>query len=115
MGVPMLYAALKRPLSVGRRSYMQKNELLRITIESEDEPVRLHLVLMADWWIDQISAYIREGEHVERGQVSAKIHVGSQVDMWTPRGRFQLDCAAGDRVMAGSQLALTAPARLARP
>jgi phosphatidylserine decarboxylase len=102
MGMSMFYAALKRPLPIGRRSYSHKNEFLGIQIEREDVGGPVRLVLMADWWIDQITTYVSQGDHVERGQSLAKIHMGSQVDLWTASGEYEIACRSGDRVRAGS-------------
>lgn len=100
MGTSMFYAALRRPLPVGQRGYADKNEFLGISIRGEGGPP-LHLVLMADWWIDQIQCFVRDAAYVERGQVLAKIHMGSQVDLWTDHSQRQISCRVGDRVLAG--------------
>jgi phosphatidylserine decarboxylase len=100
MGLSLFFAALRRPLPIGRRGFAGKNELLGITF-GNDEPPAMALVLMADWWMDQIAVYVREGQHVERGQILAKIHMGSQVDVWTRADRYYPCRAVGDRVLAG--------------
>ena len=100
MGVSFFFAALKRPLPFGRREYAAKNELLGITLGDDAVP-SIGMVLMADWWMDQIAVYVSEGEQVARGQVLAKIYMGSQVDLWTQAQRYKLCRAAGDRVLAG--------------
>jgi len=85
MGGSFLYAALRRPLPLGRRGYTEKNEFLGVSVEGDDG-LRILLVLMADWWIDQIVTLVEDGEHVERGQLLGKIQMGSQVDLWAPAG-----------------------------
>jgi phosphatidylserine decarboxylase len=100
MGMSLFFAALRRPLPIGHRGYAAKNELLGITFGDDVAPP-LAMVLMADWWMDQIAVYVREGEQVERGQVLAKIHMGSQVDLWTRSERYKPCRAVGDRVLAG--------------
>jgi phosphatidylserine decarboxylase len=86
MGGSFFYAALRRPLPLGRRDYTEKNEFLGVSVE--DDGVRILLVLMADWWIDQIVTLVEDGEHVERGQLLGKIQMGSQVDLWAPAGEL---------------------------
>jgi phosphatidylserine decarboxylase len=84
MGGSFFYAALRRPLPLGRRDYTQKNEFLGVSVEGDG--LRVLLVLMADWWIDQIVTLVEDGECVERGQLLGKIQMGSQVDLWAPAG-----------------------------
>lgn len=101
MGGSFFFAALRRPLPLGKRGYLEKNEFLGVSIEGSS-PV--HLVLMADWWIDQIVTLVDEGERVERGQVIGKIQMGSQVDTWIPCGSLQSAPEVGDAVRAGETL-----------
>ena len=98
MGASFFFAALRRPLPVGRRGYMDKNEFLGVEIAGE---IRVLLVLMADWWIDQIVPLVADGAHVERGQVIGKIRMGSQVDLWSERGVLAPAREIGERVRAG--------------
>lgn len=98
MSASYFAAALRRPLPVGKRGYLEKNELLGV--ELLDARPRVLLVLMADWWIDQIDRWVDDGARVERGQPVAKIHMGSQVDVWLPAGT-PLQRREGDRVLAG--------------
>jgi phosphatidylserine decarboxylase len=86
MGGSFVYAALRRPLPLGRRDYTQKNEFLGVSVEGDG--LRILLVLMADWWIDQIVTLVEDGEHVERGQLLGKIQMGSQVDLWVRAGEL---------------------------
>lgn len=86
MGGSFVYAALRRPLPLDRRDYTQKNEFLGASVEGG--ALRILLVLMADWWIDQIVILVEDGEYVERGQVLGKIQMGSQVDLWAPAGEL---------------------------
>jgi phosphatidylserine decarboxylase len=86
MGGSFVYAALRRPLPLGRRDYTQKNEFLGVSVEGDG--LRILLVLMADWWIDQIVTLVEDGEHVKRGQLLGKIQMGSQVDLWAPAGEL---------------------------
>ena len=101
MGGSFLFAALRRPLPVGRRGYLEKNEFLGVSIEG-GAPV--HLVLMADWWIDQIITLVDDGELVARGQVIGKIQMGSQVDLWVPAGSLRSAPNVGDAVRAGETI-----------
>jgi len=102
MGASFLYSALRRPLPVGKRGYADKNEFLGVELLAPgDSAPRLLLVLMADWWIDQIVAYVSDGAEVERGQVIAKIQMGSQVDLWATAGSLSVLEQRGDRVKAG--------------
>lgn len=98
MGESFLFAALRRPLPVGHRGYLEKNEFLGISFE--DGPPVL-LVLMADWWIDQIVTMVSAGENVTRGQVIGKIQMGSQVDLWVPSGSLGTPPTVGDVTVAG--------------
>ena len=98
MGGSFLFAALRRPLPVGRRGYLEKNEFLGVSIDGR---VPVHLVLMADWWIDQIITLVDDGDQVERGQVIGKIQMGSQVDLWVPAGALRVPPAISDEVRAG--------------
>ena len=98
MGVSFFFAALRRPLPAGRRGYMNKNEFLGVEIAGE---IRVLLVLMADWWIDQIVPFVADGARVERGQVIGRIRMGSQVDLWSERGVLVPACEIGERVRAG--------------
>ena len=84
MGASFLYAALRRPLPLTRRDYTEKNEFLGVSVEGDG--LRILLVLMADWWIDQIITCVEDGETVQRGQVIGKIQMGSQVDAWVRAG-----------------------------
>lgn len=99
MGGSFLYAALRRPLPLGRRDYAEKNEFLGVAIEGPD--LQVLLVLMADWWIDQIVAYVQDGDMVECGQLLGKIQMGSQVDLWAPAGRLAALPATSAAVRAG--------------
>ncbi len=98
MGQSFLFAALRRPLPVGRRGYLEKNEFLGVSFE--DGPPVL-LVLMADWWIDQIVTIVSAGERVARGEVIGKIQMGSQVDLWVPAGSLGTPLKVGDVTRAG--------------
>jgi len=100
MGQSFIFAALRRPLPLGQRGYLDKNEFLGVEISAGAQ--RVLLVLMADWWIDQIVPLVDDGLQVERGQVIAKIQMGSQVDLWSPAGALTPLRAVGDRVEAGS-------------
>jgi phosphatidylserine decarboxylase len=102
MGGSFLYAALRRPLPLGRRGYTEKNEFLGVSIDAPG--VRILLVLMADWWIDQIVALVDDGASVERGQLIGKIQMGSQVDLWTATGALVLRVSDGQAVRAGETL-----------
>jgi phosphatidylserine decarboxylase len=86
MGGSFVYAALRRPLPLGRRDYTEKNEFLGVSIEGDG--LRILLVLMADWWIDQIVTLVEDDTTVQRGQLLGKIQMGSQVDLWAPAGQF---------------------------
>ena len=108
MGASFFFAALRRPLPVGRRGYMDKNEFLGVEIAGE---VRVLLVLMADWWIDQIVPLVADGARVERGEVIGKIRMGSQVDLWSESGVLIPLRDIGERARAGE----TTIARLAAP
>ncbi|HEX4685043.1 MAG TPA: phosphatidylserine decarboxylase, partial [Gemmatimonadaceae bacterium] len=99
MGGSFLYAALRRPLPLGRRDYTGKNEFLGVSIEGDG--LRILLVLMADWWIDQIVTLIGDGETVQRGQLLGKIQMGSQVDLWAPAGQLAAILEPGVAVRAG--------------
>lgn len=70
MGASYLFAAMRRPLPLGQRSYMQKNEFLGVEIEGT---VRLLLVLMADWWIDQIRPP-RRRRRLDRARAGDRAH-----------------------------------------
>lgn len=104
MGGSFLYAALRRPLPVGKRGYMDKNEFLGVEIVGD---TRILLVLMADWWIDQIIPYVEDGARIERGQVIGKIQMGSQVDLWAPDGQLAPALAIGERASAGDAVIAT--------
>lgn len=99
MGQSFIFAALRRPLPLSHRPYTEKNEFLGVSVESD---IRVLLVLMADWWIDQIDAFVADGEQVTRGQVIGRIRMGSQVDMWTMAGTITQFPFVGDKVRAGS-------------
>jgi phosphatidylserine decarboxylase len=109
MGGSFLYAAMRRPLPVGRRDYTEKNEFLGVRIE--DGAAMVLLVLMADWWIDQIVTLVADGDRVERGQVIGKIQMGSQVDVWMPAGATRVALAPGDAVRAGETVLALSLAR----
>jgi len=99
MGGSFVYAALRRPLPLAHRGYTEKNEFLGVSIENDD--VRVLLVLMADWWIDQIVALVEDGAIVQRGGLLGKIQMGSQVDFWVPSPRFGVTLAPPATVRAG--------------
>lgn len=101
MGMSFLFAAARRPLPVGRRDYLGKNEFLGVEIEGD---IRMLVVLMADWWIDQIVPFIEDGETVERGQAIGRIRMGSQVDVWGPADRFLPARRPVERVRAGESV-----------
>ncbi|MEO8520015.1 MAG: phosphatidylserine decarboxylase [Acidobacteriota bacterium] len=101
MGRSFIYAALRRPLPAGRRGYLDKNEFLSVDIEGDG---RVLVVLMADWWIDQITPFVEDGAWIERGQAIGKILMGSQVDVWVPEGWIEPAPAVGDRVRAGEMV-----------
>jgi phosphatidylserine decarboxylase len=101
MGAAFLASALRRPLPVGQRGYEDKNEFLGIEVEGES---RVLIVLMADWWIDQIVPFVTDGATVERGASLGLIRMGSQVDVFTPPGDFQPVRKVGDRVRAGDMV-----------
>jgi hypothetical protein len=65
---------------------------------------RVLLVLMADWWIDQITPFVEDGAWVERGQAIGKILMGSQVDVWVPQGSIEPRLVTGDRVRGGEMV-----------
>jgi phosphatidylserine decarboxylase len=98
MGRSFFYSALRRPLPVGERGYLDKNEFVGVDISGDE---RILVVLMADWWIDQITTFVTDGARVERGQVIGRILMGSQVDLWVREGRIVPRLAAGHRVYAG--------------
>ncbi|MEO8227548.1 MAG: phosphatidylserine decarboxylase [Gemmatimonadota bacterium] len=101
MGRSFIYAALRRPLPAGQRAYLDKNEFLGVDIEGDG---RILLVLMADWWIDQITPLVEDGAWIERGQAIGKILMGSQVDVWVPEGSIKPAPVTGDRVRAGEMV-----------
>lgn len=101
MGRSFIYAALRRPLPTGQRGYLDKNEFLGVDIEGDG---RVLVVLMADWWIDQIAPFIEDGAWVQRGQAIGKILMGSQVDVWVPQGSIDPTPGTGDRVKAGEMV-----------
>ena len=92
------HAALRRPLPIAQRGYLDKNRFLGVEIAGE---IRVLLVLMADWWIDQIVPLAADGARVERGQVIGRIRMGSQVDLWTEAGVLRPIREVGERVHAG--------------
>lgn len=101
MGRSFIYAGLRRPLPAGRRGYLDKNEFLGIDIRGDG---RVLLVLMADWWIDQITPFVADGDRVERGQAIGKILMGSQVDVWVREGWIAPVLTVGAGVRAGETL-----------
>jgi phosphatidylserine decarboxylase len=98
MGASFLFAAAARPLPLARRGYLHKNEFLGVEINGD---ARMLVVLMADWWIDQIVMFIQDGQAVTRGQVIGKIQMGSQVDVWGIARHFVTTRNVGERVRAG--------------
>lgn len=102
MGGSFFIAALRRPLPIGRRSYTEKNEFLGVSVESAT--TQILLVLMADWWIDQILTFVDDGQLIDRGQVIGKIQMGSQVDLWIPADTFDSMPEVGTAVRAGETL-----------
>ena len=104
MGGAFVFAALRRPLPVGHRGYLEKNEFLGVEIQGLNGRPRVLLVLMADWWIDQIVALVQDGAQVERGQVIGRIKMGSQVDLWAPEGCLLPLLRCGERASAGDRL-----------
>ncbi|MDQ6718453.1 MAG: phosphatidylserine decarboxylase [Gemmatimonadota bacterium] len=101
MGESFLFAALRRPLPVGRRGYLEKNEFLGVSFEGGPKVL---MVLMADWWIDQIVTMVGDGDVVARGQVIGKIQMGSQVDLWVPKGSLHSPLSVGDVTRAGETI-----------
>lgn len=99
MGGSFIFAALRRPLPLGRRDYTQKNEFLGVSVEGDG--LQILLVLMADWWIDQIVTLVEDGDTVQRGQLLGKIQMGSQVDLWAPAGALTGLPRPPDAVRAG--------------
>jgi phosphatidylserine decarboxylase len=111
MGVSFIYAALRRPLPIGHRGYLAKNECVVVEITGT---IRLLVVLMADWWIDQVVMLAADGARVERGDVIGRIRMGSQVDVWGLAGDLVTRPAIGDRVRAGEMVIATIPAAALR-
>jgi phosphatidylserine decarboxylase len=112
MGGSFIQAALRRPLPVGQRGYLDKNEFLGVELAGEG--LTLLLVLMADWWIDQIIPLVEDGAVVTRGQVIGKIQMGSQVDLFAPAGALLPACSIGDRVRAGEAVIAAAAVERSR-
>jgi len=101
MGWAMVAAILKHPLPVRRRSYCDKNEFVAVKIDGD---VSVMLVLMADSWIRQIDMYVENDTHVYRGQVIAKIRMGSQVDVWCPTTLVKYVRVVGEKVIGGETI-----------
>ncbi len=105
MGKGFLFAALRRPLPIGYRGYADKNELLAVEFSGPQPAI---VVMMADWWIDQIHSYVQDGDEVERGQLIGKIQMGSQVDLWLPSDSQEMRAEVGARVRAGETIMASA-------
>lgn len=68
------------------------------------------LVQIADYFVNRIDCWVKEGEAVEQGQRVGRIRFGSQVDLFFPAVEgLQLRVSAGQKVRAGIDLLASIP------
>jgi len=92
--VPGIFMSLKRPEAVAR------NERLSMLIEGEN--VTLAVILIASRLIRRIVPFVSEGDHLQRGERTGMIRLGSQVDVVLPLERIEaVTVSTGDAVVAG--------------
>jgi len=66
------------------------------------------VVQMADRFVDQVDCFVAVGQQIEKGERIGLIRMGSQCDLFIPRGAgVKLACRAGDRVRAGESILAT--------
>jgi phosphatidylserine decarboxylase len=70
------------------------------------------LVQIADYFVNRIDCWVKEGEAIEQGQRVGRIRFGSQVDLFFPEMvGLQLKASAGQKVRAGIDLLASFPVR----
>jgi phosphatidylserine decarboxylase len=72
------------------------------------------MVQIADYFVNRIECWVKEGEAVVQGQRVGRIRFGSQVDLFFPALHgLQLNAAVGQKVRAGIDLIAAFPAAAA--
>jgi phosphatidylserine decarboxylase len=66
------------------------------------------VIQMADRFVNQVDCFVQPGQQVDKGEKLGLIRMGSQCDLFIPRGAAAtVRCAPGDRVLAGESILAT--------
>ncbi len=92
-------------------THLLSNERNFILISNER--IWVCLVQIADYFVNRIDCWVKEGQAVQQGQRVGRIRFGSQVDLFFPAVEgLQLNVSAGARVRAGIDLLASIPIRV---
>jgi phosphatidylserine decarboxylase len=83
----------------------------RMTMQIQNGRTACFLILIADQFVNKITRFFKESQHVQKGEKISFIERGSQTDLFIPQERISFRVRPGDQVYAGETiLAVLEPA-----
>lgn len=74
----------------------------RMTMQIRNGETVCFLILIADRFVNKITVFFDEGQHVAKGDKISFIQRGSQTDLFIPAERMRFSVKPGDQVYAGT-------------
>jgi phosphatidylserine decarboxylase len=76
----------------------------RLTLRIRNGKLTCFVILIADMFVNKITRFFEEAQHVGRGDKIAFIERGSQTDLFIPSERLSFEVRPGDQVYAGTTI-----------
>lgn len=73
----------------------------RMTMEIRNGKTVCYLILIADQFVNKITRFFKDGQHISGGEKISFIQRGSQTDVFIPQEGVQFKVRPGDQVYAG--------------
>jgi phosphatidylserine decarboxylase len=99
------FTLLRKAVDLFSARFHLENE--RLTMRIDNPKAVCVLILIADRFVNKITRFFQDGQHIAGGQKIAFIERGSQTDLFIARDRVSFNVRPGDQVYAGKTVIAT--------
>jgi phosphatidylserine decarboxylase len=99
------FTLFRRAVNLFTAPFHLQNE--RMTMEIRNGKTSCYLILIADRFVNKISRFFEDGQHVTKGARISFIERGSQTDLYIPLDHITFKIRPGDQVYAGRTILAT--------
>jgi phosphatidylserine decarboxylase len=93
------FTLFRRAVNLFAAPFHLENE--RMTMEIRNGKTVCFLILIADQFVNKITRFFKDGQHVQAGEKISFIERGSQTDVFIPQEGVSFQVRPGDQVYAG--------------